>query len=57
MGAQADGANSWVVQWSIFMRLGRKGAPGMARAGAYTTPLRQSGAPELGQGGSAAEWG
>lgn len=34
VGAQADGADSWVVQWSIFMRLGRKRAPGLDRAGA-----------------------
>lgn len=48
VGAQADGADGWVIQWSIFMRLGRKGARGMARAGAYPTPLNQSGVPKLG---------
>lgn len=35
VGAQADGADGRVVQWSVLMRLGRKGAPGRAGAGAY----------------------
>lgn len=52
VGAQADGADGWVVQWSVFMRLGRKGAPEMARAGTCTIPLSQSGAPKLGQQGT-----
>lgn len=53
MGAQANGADCWVVQWSIFMRLGRKGAPEMARAGGYPTPLSQSGVPSWDREGRA----
>lgn len=51
MGAQADGADSWVVQWSIFMRLGRKGAPGSLR---HSTKSKWS--SQAGTGRNAPRW-
>lgn len=49
VGAQADGADSRVVQWSVLMGL-ESGHQGWAGRECTSHPLGQSGAPKLGQG-------